>query len=156
MITTQKLMTSKLTTIHPEASMLDAYQLMFLKEIRHLPVFEEGGKLVGMLSDRDIQRAMVVKKTSPTCQELSLDDELRVSDFMIWPVHSVLEETPLVKVLEEIISKKNSAIMVMNKEGAFSGIITTEDLLFAYLNLLNRQEELRERPLSYFLPNVLF
>ncbi len=156
MITSQKLMTSKLTSINPEATMLEAYQLMFFKEIRHLPVFDDEGQLVGMLSDKDVQRAMVIKKVSPTSQILSLDSEVKVSDFMNWPVHSVTEETLLVKVIEEIINKKISALMVLNSEGKFSGIITTEDLLFAYLNLLNRQEELRERPVSYFLPNVLF
>lgn len=149
-------MTKKLTKIGPEASMMEAYELMFKKEIRHLPVFDEEGQLVGMLSDKDVQRAMVMKKISPTSQELTLNSEEKVSDYMNWPVHSVTEETPLVKVIEEIINMKISALMVMKEDGNVAGIITTEDLLFSYLNLLNRQEELRDRSVSYFLPNVLF
>ena len=155
MITSKKLMTDKLTTIGPEASMLDAYQLMFLKEIRHLPVFEDG-KLVGMLSEKDMQRAMVVKKTSPTTQELILNSDEKVSDYMNWPVHAVFEETPLVKVIEEIISKKISALMIKNQKGEFTGIITSEDLLFGYLNLLNKQEGLKDISVAFFMPDAVF
>jgi CBS-domain-containing membrane protein len=144
-------MTSKLITIHPEATMLEAYQLMFFKEIRHLPVFDEDKQLVGMLSDKDIQRAMVVDKTSPTTQVLSLSSEKKVSDFMNWPVHSVLEETPLTKGIEYFISKKISALMIVNKAGEFTGIITSEDLLFSYLNLLNSQEALNKTTVSSLL-----
>lgn len=156
MISSKNVMTSKLTSISPEASMLDAYQLMFLKEIRHLPVFDEEKQLVGMLSEKDMQRAMVVKKISPTSQELTLNSDEKVSDYMSWPVHSVHEETPLVKAIEEIISKKISALMIVNRKGEFTGIITSEDLMYGYLNLLNKQEELKEKSVSYLLPEVLF
>lgn len=54
-------MTKDPQTISPEASLEDALQRMLDGHFRHLPVMEEG-KLIGMLSMRDISRLSVSRE----------------------------------------------------------------------------------------------
>ncbi len=44
-------------TIHPEATLADAYNLMDIHNISGIPVTEESGKLVGILTNRDVRFA---------------------------------------------------------------------------------------------------
>ena len=47
-------MTSDLTTLSPRDDLTDAATLMESKDIRHLPVVDQGGKLAGIVSVRDL------------------------------------------------------------------------------------------------------
>lgn len=156
MMPSKRLMKSHIIRIAPEDSMLDAYKLMFDKKIRHLPVFDKHQKLVGILSERDVERAMIVDKKSPVSQELSLNSEKLVKDFMSYPVFSVHEQSPIIAVIDTIISKKVSAVMVESTSGEWTGIISTDDLLIMFSDILQREEELKTKPLSFYMPNTLF
>lgn len=52
------IMTASLITIRQDAPISGALSLMRLNNIRHLPVVNEEGKLVGIISIRDIARAL--------------------------------------------------------------------------------------------------
>ena len=52
-------MTENPITLAPERGVIEAYALMTQHDIRHLPVVEEG-RLIGMLSDRDLHRVLPV------------------------------------------------------------------------------------------------
>lgn len=58
-------MVSDPITIESNVGLLDAQEIMRAWGMRHLPVVE-GEKLVGVLSDRDIYRAISLKKPT-TC-----------------------------------------------------------------------------------------
>lgn len=122
-------MTKNLITIRAEETLAQAWRLMREKGIRHLPVLDERSTVVGILSDRDVQRAIRVQQVNGFQQELHLDDTLRVEDFMSWPVYVVHEDTSLRRVAEEMLSQKVSAFLVENSTGHLKGIITTDDLL---------------------------
>ena len=50
-------MTPRPITITLQESLQGAMELMQMKRIRHLPVLDETGKLIGMVTDRDLRRA---------------------------------------------------------------------------------------------------
>lgn len=52
------IMTSSLITIREDAPISGALSLMRLNNIRHLPVIDDSGKLCGIISIRDIARAL--------------------------------------------------------------------------------------------------
>jgi len=52
----REVMSKPLITTNPNATITDAYDLMIQKNVRHLPVVD-GGKLIGMLAERDVFRA---------------------------------------------------------------------------------------------------
>jgi acetoin utilization protein AcuB len=62
-------MPPKVITIKPDASLGDAEQLMESYHIRHLPVVQ-GGKLVGLVTDRDLKAAHLSPATGLRSEEI--------------------------------------------------------------------------------------
>ena len=60
--TTEEIMSKRLVTIPMDRSMSQAQELMRQKSFRHLPVTDDSGTIIGILSDRDLQRAMAEQK----------------------------------------------------------------------------------------------
>jgi CBS domain-containing protein len=58
-ITVQDVMTRQVITISPEASIIDAVELMLEHKISGLPVINERHKLVGLLTESDIFRLLI-------------------------------------------------------------------------------------------------
>lgn len=133
MNTTKELMTTGLITVRTADSITHAYKLMHEKSIRHLPVLDERNIVVGILSDRDIQRAMNVRKLNNFQQEVHLDASIPVEDFMSWPVYVVSENTTVRTVAEQMLNQKLSCFLVQGEDGRVNGIITTDDLLRLFL-----------------------
>ncbi len=150
MKTTKNVMHKKVITIGPDQTLLEAYKVMREKDIRHLPVLSPTGTLVGILSDRDIQRAMMSRKISEFQQEIHLADDLKVSDFMNWPVYTVAERTPIDQVAEVMLKQKVSALVVENDFGKVSGIVTTNDLLAYLVDMIHQPETIQVYPLSFY------
>ncbi len=135
------LMTKNLIGLMPGSSMLEAFRIMHTKDIRHLPVFDTEKKLVGILSDRDVIKAMASEGIQPS-QEA-------VSKYMTSPVKVVDLNSPLTEVLSLMVENKISAVMV-NDKNDFVGILTTEDLMKSFIGLLSQNEEHAHRPISFF------
>ncbi|MGZ3696233.1 MAG: CBS domain-containing protein [Bdellovibrionota bacterium] len=121
-------MTRSIITVRWNLPMNEALEIMEQRSIRHLPVLGDDGKLVGVISDRDVKRAM-----DPDTSEFSAD--CRVGDYMNWPVIAVEQSDSLVGILDIMIEQKISA-MVITKNGGISGIITSEDLMKLLRELL--------------------
>ncbi|MEL6385393.1 MAG: CBS domain-containing protein, partial [Cyanobacteria bacterium J06626_18] len=58
----------KPATIHPTASVRDAAQLMHQKKVSRLPVVEESGALVGILTQGDIVRSLAESYQEETAE----------------------------------------------------------------------------------------
>lgn len=115
-------MTHKLVTLRWNEPMTEAALLMEERRIRHLPVTDVSGQVIGILSDRDVKQAMNPDRPgfAPNCL---------VGDYMSWPALTVPEAMPLDKVAEGMIDEKVSAFLVKGKDDEVVGIITSEDLL---------------------------
>mgnify|MGYP001558314177 CR=1 FL=1 len=72
-------------------TLASAYQMMKMLDCRHLPVISETGRLVGILSDRDVQRGMIVPlaTTADLYPKAEIPEDALVSEFMSSPVVSV-------------------------------------------------------------------
>lgn len=119
---TKENMTRSLITVKWNYPMDRAFGIMEEHRIRHLPVTDSNGKVVGVLSRHDVERAM-----NPNRPSFAAD--CFVGDFMSWPVVSVKESTPIKDVAEGMIDEKVSCFLVENSTGDTVGIITSEDLL---------------------------
>jgi acetoin utilization protein AcuB len=138
---THEIMSAKLVTIHYQAPVTDAYRLMKERNIRHLPVVDDEGQVVGLMSDRDVQRAMKPKKGVRLEESLSyeFDPQFEVKDFMSWPVRSVEESVHVVEVAQRMLSEKVSAFLVMSAHRHPVGIVTTDDLLRLLISLMTKE-----------------
>jgi acetoin utilization protein AcuB len=139
-----KLMTRKLITVTPDDSVEGAVRLLRQRGVRHLLVMKEG-RLVGILSDRDIKRAMDPGK--PKKKLLNLGGLF----FLLEPIYVREIMTPDPMTVGPDMSVQEAAlIMVANRFGALPvekggrtvGIVTETDLLryFAKAGVERRPE----------------
>lgn len=145
------LMTKKLITVKAETPMQKAYDVMKKNNIRHLPVVDMNGRLVGMISDRDLKLATHIKKVSEIETELTFDPKDMVEDYMSWPVQTVDEKTPLDQVAQMMVEEKVSALIVNAPNHYMKGIITTDDLLLYLVEILTTSEKVERVPLSQMM-----
>ncbi|MEQ1875453.1 MAG: CBS domain-containing protein [Bdellovibrionia bacterium] len=112
---TDQFMSKNLRYTHPDESLANVYHEMQEYKIRHLPVLDKSGALVGIISDRDIWRSTDLK--------VSL-----VKDFMTSRVETAAVDTPLGEVTDKMIQNKISALVVVKNKHVV-GVVTHEDLL---------------------------
>ncbi|MBZ0294722.1 MAG: CBS domain-containing protein [Anaerolineae bacterium] len=60
----EKVMTRKLFVTHPESSIIDAAEIMLDRKVSGLPVVDDRGHLVGMLTESDIFRMLVKSRNN--------------------------------------------------------------------------------------------
>lgn len=131
-----ELMTADPVTVDPDESIATAVEIMQNMNIRHLPVVDETGDLVGMLSDRDV-RALLL----PYFQG---DDEVekvrsrasdRIAEIMSSAPLSVDVECDISQVAELMIEHRIGSLPVVDADGALVGIVSYVDLLRYYARL---------------------
>ena len=76
-----ELMSSPLITINPNNSIKDAIEIMQQKDIRRLPVVDNKGKMGGIITDKDVFRAMLKNQSLVTS---FLGDQLLVDQQLIY------------------------------------------------------------------------
>lgn len=139
--TAQDIMSKDLITIEMDRSVVDAYQMMQRNRIRHLPVADSTGELVGILSDRDLQRCIRYSREHRSSQldiELSLDPKIKVADVMSWPAHKVSGDTEIRDVAQRMLNEKMSSLLVICPKTHRRGIITTDDLIKMLISMLDK------------------
>ncbi|MEY4632490.1 MAG: hypothetical protein RIQ81_2610 [Pseudomonadota bacterium] len=119
---TSKAMTRHVLCALPTDRIEDAWQLMKDIHCRHLPVVAEG-KLIGIVSDRDI-----LLRATYGDHGISFPD-LRVSDVMTTHVVSCRPSARLSAVAATMIEKNLDSLPVTDDENHLLGIITSADLL---------------------------
>lgn len=134
------LMTEKVLTVSPEDRVDRVFFLFNFENIRHVPVVEKG-RLVGIVSDRDIKKILgPVKKTIERADGTSVTISSR-------KVRTLLSRKP-VTIEPEQRAADAAAIMAKRKIGALPvvhkdklvGIITATDILRAFVKLCNAVE----------------
>jgi acetoin utilization protein AcuB len=125
--TIQKYMTTAPHSIGVEQTLAHAHDVLRQHHIRHLPVLQ-GGKLVGMLTQRDLALVETLKDVDPR--------SVKVEDAMSTEVYTVSPDAALDEVVSEMAEKKyGSAVVVSNQKVV--GIFTTVDVCTALADLLH-------------------
>lgn len=137
-MTIAEIMTSNLHTIKNDALMHEAEKLMKKLSIRHLPVVNESGDVIGILSDRDVQRAVTVVN-SETGRSNYIQNHKKVVDFMTTTLHTINETDNIERVIRDMIEMKVSCFLVRSNANEIAGIVTTDDFLLYLLDLLGEQ-----------------
>jgi acetoin utilization protein AcuB len=129
-------MTRDVITVDPETSMMRAAKLMKEKGIRRLPVVDEKGKVLGMLSDRDVKEASPSKATTLDVHELYyLLSEIKVKNIMTPNPITIRETDTVVKCAAIMHDKKISGIPVLNDANELVGIITQNEVYRVLLSI---------------------
>lgn len=128
-------MTSDVITVDEETSMMKASQIMKENNIRRLPVMRKG-KLVGMVTDRDIKEASPSKATTLDVHELYyLLSELKLKDIMRKNLITVGPEETVEKAAVKMLEHRISGLPVVNDKGKVVGVITQGDVFKVLVSL---------------------
>jgi acetoin utilization protein AcuB len=126
----RELMTDTPITVEPRTPMVEARQRMLTERIRHL-IVTEGGRLVGIVTDRDIRLNLPSPATSLSVWEINyLLSKLTVGDVMTRSVMVVGPDRPAAEAARIMIEHKISALPVTDGERLL-GIITESDFVHA-------------------------
>ncbi len=111
----------------PDESLESARDRMEAGDIRHLPIVDEGGGLIGMVSDRDLLRARAFRPP-PTL----------VSEIMAKHVQAIGPGAPAAEAAQLMLDFKIDAVPVVD-EGKLVGIVTATDFLSLACRFLRLQ-----------------
>jgi acetoin utilization protein AcuB len=141
----RELMTNALITARPDMPVLDARPLMVEKRIRHLLVTSEGGKLLGIVTDRDIRLNLPSQATSLSVWEMNyLLTRLTVGKVMTESVITVGPDRDARDAAQLMLDHRIGALPVVDG-GRLIGIVTETDLLRAFVRSTDESEALRSR-----------
>ena len=111
------IMTRKVCTIQPEASAQEAAQLLDQMRISGLPVVDEDGKIIGIITEADI-----ISKVDR--------EGLHVADIMSHEVIFVDEEASVGEIATLLTDRKIKRVPVVN-DGKLVGIVSRADIVHA-------------------------
>jgi len=127
-------------TIGPEMSINDALALFKKERIRRAPVIK-GGKLVGIVSEKDLLNASPSPATTLSIWEMNyLLSKLTVSEVMTKNVITVAEDTPIEEAARIMADNKIGGLPVV-KGARVVGIITETNLFKMFLELMGAREK---------------
>ena len=126
-----ELMSRSIVTIGPSNSCLEAVSRMHGARVRHLPVVDAVGELIGIVTDRDLRHHLfdprVFREVGTTAVDILLK-AVPVSEVMSAPVLSVESDDDLVEAARIMLEDKVGSLPVL-EQGRVVGIVTETDVL---------------------------
>jgi acetoin utilization protein AcuB len=122
----EQFMTRSPHTIGLDQTLIRAHGMMREHKVRHLPVLD-GGKLVGLVSQRDLEFIESLKDVDPY--------EVEVSEAMTQDAYTVSPSDDLREVATKMAHHKYGSVVVMKGDDVV-GVFTTVDALRALAEVL--------------------
>lgn len=133
-------MTRNPVTILETVSIDDGLHLMRERRVRRLPVLDSSGKMIGIVSDKDLLHAAPSPATSLSVYELHyLLARLTIKQVMSSPVITVTADTPIEEAAAVMADHKIGGMPVL-ENGALAGIITETDIFKILVELLGARK----------------
>jgi len=119
-------MTASPLTVTPETSASDAIRLMLRHRIRHLPIVDGGGNLLGIVTDSDARDAAAQPTVFAHGREAS---QPTVATIAATKPVSTRFDTPLDELARRFADEHLDAVLVTDSLGAMTGILSYVDIL---------------------------
>jgi len=132
-------LTRKVITVYQAATIFDAQKLMSYHRIRHLPIVDSKGRLLGIVTDRDIRSALPYELFAGKDDEAARQKvaDLRVGDIMTANPLAISPMDTIQDALLRIQKERVGAFPVVDDNNVLKGILSVRDLLRAFVNVLN-------------------
>ncbi len=147
----EDLMTSKVFTVEQHDLIDRVFFLIHYERIRHLPVVEKG-KVIGIVSDRDLYKALGPKSNSNAIEaptgtgtaELHVIPK-KVQHIMHRGVITVSRDTYASEAAAIMADNKIGALPVVDKDNKLVGILSSTDILRVFSKIEKASEEREQR-----------
>ena len=129
-------MTADVITVDENTPMMKASIIMKEKKIRSLPIVNKKGKLLGIVTDRDLRDASPSKASTLDVYELNyLISTIRIKDIMTKDIVFARPDETVEFAAILMLENKISSLPVINDKGTLIGIITQTDIFEVLINI---------------------
>ena len=133
-MTVSKNMTINPVTTTPDEGVFEAFELMKNEGVQRLPVLDNDGNLVGIISEKNITSAAADRKVSIVEFALLLS-KIKVGDVMTKEVITVSIDDPVELAARKMSDNDISILPVVDNDGKLVGIVSRSDLFRLLLEL---------------------
>lgn len=145
----EEIMTTKVFTVEQHDLIDRVFFLINYEKIRHLPVVEKG-KVIGIVSDRDLYKALGPKSNSNAIEGSIKNSELhvvntRVQNIMRRGVITTTADAMVSEVAGIMAEHKIGAVPVINSNNKLVGIVSATDILRVFSKLEHLKENREKR-----------
>lgn len=121
-------MTRQPAVVALDTPVKEAAELMRIKLVRHLPVVDEAGHVLGIVTDRDLRHAAFVPALAERVGWPPHRVKApRVRDVMSWSAVTTQEDAPLVQAALLMFQRRIGSLPVITG-GRLVGIVTERDI----------------------------
>ena len=146
-----EIMTKEVVTVRPDASVGDVAALLLERKISAVPVIDDDGHVVGIVSEGDLlgqppsdrPRAWWLRlftERTVCLEEIATARHLKAYDVMTKPVVAVVDHTP-VDVLATLMRRRMVKRVPVLREGKLVGIVSRTDLLEALMRRTGMEDQ---------------
>ncbi len=115
-------MTTRIATVKPDVRLATVAEAFEAHPFHHLPVVAQDGRLVGIVSDRDLIRA---------CTQGRFDAEAPASSIMTQVIASISADATLAEAAERFLKLGVNSLLVLDDNKRLRAILTSRDLVKA-------------------------
>ena len=126
-ILAKQILKSPAVSLLTNSSLAEAWELFKSRRFRHIPVLSLTGKLIGILSDRDLLQNLDRIHQNENAEGFS--SNFQVGDVMTTPVLTAHPDTEIREIARVLFDERIGAMPIMDDEGALVGIVTRSDIL---------------------------
>ena len=126
-----QIMSHPVVSMAPETTLVEAWHFFIEHRFRHIPIISEGGKMIGILSDRKL-----LSELNPLTHELHEDAKKRtVGEIMEMHVLTSEPTTDISQIAKVFIRERIGGMPIVDQDHQLVGIITRSDILRTVIKL---------------------
>jgi acetoin utilization protein AcuB len=135
-------MTPNPYTITKDVVISKAVEIMRKNHFHRLPVVDEQGKLIGLVTGGLVEEKSGASSTSLSIYELNyLLSKTKVQDIMIKHVTTITQDLFVEVAAQTMLEKEISCLPVVDENNKVIGIITDKDIFQAFIELLGHRKQ---------------
>lgn len=124
-----EIMSYPVFTIKAGTSVYDAWSEFSDKMVHHMPVVSDEGLIIGIVSDRDLLKKIIISGG-----KIETSKEVTVAEVMSMDVIATSPLTDIRRIAKAMLDNHIGAMPVVDNDGKITGIITRSDILFAIIH----------------------
>jgi CBS domain-containing membrane protein len=129
-ILVRDLMTLDVMALKPDDTLATLRDVMYDHRIRHMPIVDGEGRLIGLVSQRDLLRnALIEQVRVPDSVEQAVLERLEVRDLMTTEVESVRPDADVRDAAQILLDHKYGCVPVVDAGNRLVGILTESDFV---------------------------
>jgi len=124
-----QIMSSPVKTVKPEMKIIEVWDLFKISEIYHAPVVNAEGRIIGIVSDRDLLKALIIENGRVVNRTEGV-----ISDIMEREVITSGRFTDIRRIAKVMFDEHIGSMPILDDNRKLEGIITRSDILHALVN----------------------